>query len=204
MLVAFGVVAALAWGFASLGEDPPPPPPPKAETGPPPKPVLKIIFPEGFTRKEMARRIAAVNKIAKRKRKITARLSPAAYLRLTRRAKLPPDFAGTKVPHLEGFLFPATYEFTEDTTSKALVRKQLEAFERAWAEVDLAYAKSKNLMANDVLIIATMVEEYVQVPRVRALVLAVIYNRLSIDLTIQIGVTISYELVISRTRPIHQ
>ena len=41
---------------------------------------------------------------------------------------------------------------------------QLEAFERAWAQVDLTYARSKNLTPYDVLIIASMVEKEVQVP----------------------------------------
>jgi UPF0755 protein len=204
--LALSVVAVLTWGVTGLlresGASAPPPPP--AATGPPPKPVLKIIFPEGFTRTEMAKRIAAVNAIAKRKRNVTPQLSPRAYLRLTRRGKLPPDFAGTKAPHLEGFLFPATYEFTEDTTSRALVRQQLEAFEEAWAEVDLDYAKSKNLTAYDVLIIASMVEEEVQVPKERPLAAAVIYNRLRLRMPLQIDATLRYGLDIPPTEPIHQ
>ena len=46
-------------------------PPQDTTTGPPPKPVLRIVFPEGFTRDEMADRITAVNKIAEEKRHIT-------------------------------------------------------------------------------------------------------------------------------------
>ena len=46
---------------------------------------------------------------------------------------------------IEGFLFPATYEFTPKTTGKQLVADQLEFFEEKWAGVDLAYAKKKNL-----------------------------------------------------------
>ena len=203
VLLAVGALAAVAWGFTALGTEPPPPPPP-TDTAPPPKPVLRIVFPEGFTRKQMAQRIRAVNEIAKKKRKITPRLSAKAYLRHTRRAELPPAFAGAKIPHLEGFLFPATYEFTEDTTSRALVRKQLAAFGRAWGRVNLRYAKSKNLTAYDVLIIASMVEKEVQVPRERPLVAAVIYNRLRVDLPLGIDATIRYGLGIPPTEPIRQ
>ena len=46
-------------------------------------PVLKIIFPEGFTREQMAERIKAVNQIARNKRKINPRLSSTAYLAAT-------------------------------------------------------------------------------------------------------------------------
>jgi UPF0755 protein len=204
--VAAAALGAIVWGFSAalgVGNDDEPATT-AATTTVPQKPVLKIVFPEGFTRDEMARRIAAVNRIAKQKRKITPKLSPAAYRRATRRGKLPDDFTDEKLPHLEGFLFPATYEFTEDTTSRALVRKQLDAFERAWAQVDLKYAKSKNLTAYEVLIIASMVEEEVQVPRERELVAAVIYNRLRVGLTLGIDATIRYGLDIPPTEPIHQ
>ena len=108
---------------------------------PKPKP-LRIVFPEGFTRAQMAARIGAVNTIAVRKRKIRPRLSPRAYLAATARSRLPGRFAGDgKMRPLEGFLFPATYEFLRKTTSKQLVARQLEAFRKAWAKVDLAYAR---------------------------------------------------------------
>ena len=57
--------AAAACG-ARRGRPPPPPPPP-----PPPKP-LRIIFPEGFTRRDMAERITAVDAIALHKRDVRA------------------------------------------------------------------------------------------------------------------------------------
>jgi peptidoglycan lytic transglycosylase G len=173
-------------------------------TGPPPKPVLKIIFPEGFTRAEMSDRVAAVNKIAKNERKITTSLSPRQYMRLTGKPTLPEGFPKTDVPHLEGFLFPATYEFTEDTTTQQLIDLQLEAFSREWAKLDLDYAASKNLTEYEVVIIASMVEEEVLVPKERPLVAAVIYNRLRVGLPLGIDATIRYGLNIAPTEPIHQ
>ena len=203
VVVAGVVLAAIAWGFVAGESDDSEPAPTVAQTAPR-KPVLKIIFPEGFTRRQMAARIAAVNTIAKRKRKITTKLAPRAYLRLTRRARPPAAFTRANVPHLEGFLFPATYEFTEDTTARALVRKQLEAFGRAWKDVDLRYARSKNLTPYDVLIIASMVEEEVLVPKERPLVAAVIYNRLRTGLPLGIDATIRYGLGIAPTEPIRE
>ena len=205
VLVAVGVLAAIGWGFATAlggGEEKEAVPPPA--TTAPQKPSLRIVFPEGFTRAEMAERVADVNKIAKRKRKITPKLSPRAYLQNTRRGALPEDFKEAKTPHLEGFLFPATYEFTEDTTSRALVRKQLDAFERAWDELDLGYAESKNLTAYEVLTIASMVEEEVQVPKERPLVAAVIYNRLKLGMTLGIDATIRYGLNVPNTEPLRE
>lgn len=207
VLLAAAIVAGLAWGVTRAMSDdpppPPPPPPPAAETAPQ-KPALKIVFPEGFTRAQMAERITAVNEIAKEKRDITPALRPRAYLQATRQGPLPEDFADAEFPHLEGFLFPATYEFDEDTTSRQLARKQLEAFAAAWEKVDLAYAKSKNLTAYEVLIIASMVEKEVQVPRERPLVAAVIYNRLREGMPLGIDATIRYGLDIPPTEAIRQ
>jgi UPF0755 protein len=205
VLVAASILGAIGWGITTAlggGDEAEPPPPPTTTVLQ--KPVLRIIFPEGFTRAEMAERIAEVNRIAKRKRQITPKLSPRAYLRFSRGGKLPDDFESETVPHLEGFLFPATYDFTEDTTSRALVRKQLEAFTRAWEDVELAFAESKNLTAYDVLTIASMVEEEVQAPKERPLVAAVIYNRLRRGMTLGIDATIRYGLGVPPTEPLRE
>jgi UPF0755 protein len=164
---------------------------------PPPVPVaapsLKIIFPEGFTRAQMAERITAVDKIAREKRKITPRLSASAYLKATASSRKPGEFARDgKARPLEGFLFPATYDFTARTTSRRLVERQLEAFQRNWSKVDLSYAKSKNLTPYDVLIIASMIEKEVIAPEERALVSAVIYNRLHNSMPLGIDATTRY------------
>jgi UPF0755 protein len=203
LVLGFGALGAIAWALVGSGGGDASAPPPTTTTGPPPKPVLRIIFPEGFTRAEMTDRIVEVNKIAKNKRKITTSLSPRNYMRLTGKPTVPEDFPKTKVPHMEGFLFPATYEFTEDTTAERLIELQLEAFMRAWAKVDSDYAESKNLTAYEVVIIASMVEEEVLVPKERPLVAAVIYNRLRVGLPLGIDATIRYGLKIPPTEPIH-
>jgi UPF0755 protein len=174
------------------------------EAAPPPKP-LHIVFPEGFTRRQMAARITAVNEIARRRRHVKPKLNAKDYLALTRRNKLPGRFAKDGRPRqLEGFLFPATYEFVPKTTTKDLVRNQLDAFDRAWSSVDLEYAKSKNLTPYDVLIIASMIEKEAVVPSERKLIAAVIYNRLHVRLPLGIDATIRYGLDVPGTEPLHE
>jgi UPF0755 protein len=166
---------------------------------------LRIIFPEGFTRAQMAERITAVDKIAQTKRDVTPRLSARAYLAATRSSKLPGTFSGDgKRRQLEGFLFPALYDFTAQTTSAQLVKDQLAAFRRNWKRVNLTYAKSRNLTPYDVLIIASMVEEEVIAPKERPLVAAVIYNRLHNRMPLQIDATTRYGLHIPYSRAITQ
>jgi peptidoglycan lytic transglycosylase G len=204
LILGIGVLAAIA--FAVVGWDSGAgsnSPSQATTTGPPPKPVLRIVFPEGFTRVQMADRITAVNKIAEDKRKITPKLSEQEYLRLTKSMNPPAGFP-KDVPNLEGFLFPATYDFTEDTTTKELVLDQLEAFDRNWSQIDLRYAESKNLTPYDVLIIASMIEKEVQVAKERPLVAAVIYNRLHLGMALQIDATLRYGLNIPPTQAILQ
>ena len=168
-------------------------------------PVLKIIFPEGFTRQQMADRVKAVNQIARNKRKINPKLSPKAYLAATASSKIPATFAKDKKRrNLEGFLFPSTYQFEPQTTSRQLVNRQLQAFEENWAKVDLAYAKSKNLTPYDVLIIASIVEKEVSAPEERPLVAAVIYNRLKAGMNLGIDATTRYGLNVPATEPLRQ
>ena len=182
-----------AWAGASLvrGEEEAAPP---VETAPPVE-RLRIIFPEGFTRREMGERVAAVRDIAIARRGVTPRITRAGYLSAsTPAAEKPPaqfrmDWGGRS---LEGFLFPATYEFTKLTPSRRLVRDQLRAFRRQWRKVDLRYARSRNLTPYDVLIIASMIEKETVAPEERRLVAAVIYNRLQLGMPLGIDATIRY------------
>ena len=167
-----------------------------------PKP-FHVVFPEGFTRKQMASRVAAVAKIATRKRKVRPKLSRAGYLAATAKPRVPPCFR-KKVTTIEGFLFPATYEFFKETTSAELVQDQLNAFCDNWGQVDLGYARSKNLTPYDVLIIASMIEKETLSPDERQLVSAVIYNRLHAGMTLGIDATLRYGLDIPPTESIRQ
>ncbi len=201
--LAAGALGVAAWAGASLvrGEDPPPPP---TETVPPLE-RLHVIFPEGFTRREMADRVAAVRQIASSKRGVVPRLTRLGYLQATSSAKPPREFrkdwAGRSI---EGFLFPATYEFSQYTPSAKLVRDQLAAFRKQWRKVDLRYARSKNLTPYDVLIIASMIEKEIVAPEERRLVAAVVYNRLRRRMPLQIDATIRYGRNVPGTEPLKQ
>jgi UPF0755 protein len=194
------VVAGLVAVGCSRGQEATP-----AETTPPPLAVLRVIFPEGFTRREMADRVTAVRQIAIDKRGVTPRLTRTGYLQASGSAVPPPEFRKDwKLSSIEGFLFPATYEFTKLTSSARLVRDQLTAFRRNWHKVDLRYARSKNLTSYDVLIIASMIEKEAVAPDERKLVAAVIYNRLHNRMPLGIDATIRYGRNVPGTEPLKQ
>jgi UPF0755 protein len=182
-------------GCGSTGAEPPSP----TETAPPLQ-RLRIIFPEGFTVAEMAERVAAVRDIARTKRGVTPRLTERAYLVAARAARPPKPFLGDwRRGSIEGFLFPAGYEFTQHTTARELVDDQLREFRKRFGSLDLRYATAKNLTPYDVLKIASMIEEETVVPSERKLVSAVIYNRLRNDMPLGIDATIRYGLGIPGT-----
>ncbi len=195
VLVAVGSVAGLA--LSRRDAEPLPPPPP-----PPPRP-FRIIYPEGFTREDMADRVSAIVEIARRTRNANVRLNRNAYLAASRGGVVP-CFGRRTQRNLEGFLFPAAYDFFRDTPSRRLVLDQIEAFCDNWRKLDLRYARSKNLTSYDVLTIASMIEKEAQAPEERRLVSAVIYNRLRNRMTLGIDATLRYGLHIPPTKSILQ
>lgn len=171
------VVAVVAVGFAvdrRRGSDAPPVP-----TDPP---TTKLTLPEGLRREDMARLIEE-----------RTDLSGEEYLAATAPGPRGAALSGRDAPtSLEGYLFPATYEIGTQTTIPYLVDRQVEAFQRTLAGIDLSYAAKRNLTPFDVLTIASMVEREVAVPSERALVAGVMYNRLRRGMRLDIDATVQY------------
>jgi UPF0755 protein len=205
ILLAAGAGLAVWLGMGESGGEAGPEPA-STEAAPTPRlERLRIIFPEGFTVREMGERVGAVRRIAVRRRGVTPRLTRASYLAATRHGQPPSQFRRDRRRRsLEGFLFPALYEFTQRTTGAKLVADQLRTFREKWAKVDLSHAVSKNLTPYDVLIIASMIEEETVAPEERRLVAAVIYNRLRRRMPLGIDATIRYGLNRSGTESLRK
>jgi UPF0755 protein len=197
VLVLLAVGAGLAIGLTRKGGSPPPP----TTTIAAPKP-FRVIFPEGFTRADMAHRVQVVAGIAQQERGVRPRLSSKTYLRASGPRRI--SGFGPKRRKLEGFLFPATYDFLARTTSAQLVRAQLQAFQRNWRGVNLSYARSKNLTPYDVLIIASLVEKEALAPDERPKIARVIYNRLHAHMNLGIDATTRYGLHVPGTKSLTQ
>jgi UPF0755 protein len=164
---------------------------------------FRVVFPEGFTRAQMAARVTAVSKIAEHESHRKVKLSGDEYAAATAKPRTFPGFGPRKLP-FEGFLFPDTYDFDRKSTSAQLVQNQLAEFAAQWSTLDLSYARSKNLTPYDVLTIASMVEGEAQVPSERPLVAAVIYNRLHEHMPLGIDATLRYGLHIPPTQSLTQ
>jgi UPF0755 protein len=158
----------------------------------PPSNIVTLTIPEGRSRREVAR--------------IVGRSLDGSYLRASRRSRAlkPRSYGARRATSLEGFLFPATYDFLKNTTSARLTQEQLDAFRQNWKRVDLSYARSKNLTPYDVLIIASLVEKEALAPDERPKIARVIYNRLHARMNLGIDATTRYGLHVPGTKSLTQ
>ncbi|UJA20295.1 endolytic transglycosylase MltG [Thermoleophilia bacterium SCSIO 60948] len=143
--------------------------------------TIDVVIPEGLDRSQIAPEVKAAG--------VEGDYESASES-VSKKVFDPADYGAESPSSLEGFLFPATYEIPrKKPTADELVGQQLTAFRDYFEQVDLKYAESKNLTPYDVVIIASMIEREVSVPSERKLVAAVIYNRLSQGMPLQIDAT---------------
>ena len=154
-------------------------------------PTVKVGIPEGATLKQAGGLVAAA----------VGAITAADYVAVARDDPPPFRLGGYKSgTTLEGMLFPATYEVIPKVKARGFVAKQLTAFAENFAKVDMTRALKANLTPYDVVIIASMIDREALVPAERPLVAAVIWNRLRIDMLLQIDATIQYAL--GKTKPV--
>ncbi|HVQ58727.1 MAG TPA: endolytic transglycosylase MltG [Solirubrobacterales bacterium] len=148
---------------------------------PPVKKTITVTVPEGYSRSQAAQLVEEVG-------------VPGSYTEATVKSKFldPADYGGKKAKDLEGFLFPNTFELKPGAPAADLVELQLKDFKRQIKQVDMSYAKSKNLTVFDVLTIASMIEDEAGVASQRKLVASVIYNRLREGIPLGIDATIRF------------
>lgn len=145
-------------------------------------PTKTLVVPEGFSMRDIDARAARFG------------ATKGAFLAAAAKAAAPANVAGPgqKPASTEGFLFPASYPVTIPVNVTTLVQHQLEAFGDAFANVDLTYAKSKNLTGYDVVKIASMIEREAGYPGDMTKISAVIYNRLKRRMPLGIDATLQY------------
>jgi UPF0755 protein len=105
-----------------------------------------------------------------------------------------PDVGGTtpEVTTLEGLLFPSTYYLIEGDGATELIGAQLAAFEAKTASLPWENTKVLGLTPYQIVTVASLIEKEASIAEERALVAAVIYNRLKADMTLGIDATVRY------------
>lgn len=90
---------------------------------------------------------------------------------------------------LQGFLFPQTYEFLEDTTAHHVIDTLLAEFEKQYSQI----GDVKNINY-DTIILASLVERESKLDSERDTIAGVIKNRLNKDMLLQIDASVVYFL----------
>jgi UPF0755 protein len=108
-----------------------------------------------------------------------------------------PEIGGsvpTDLTTLEGLLFPSTYWLTQGDSATDLIGAQLKAFTDKTSSLPWENADDLGVTPYEIVTIASMIDKEVSVPEERALVAAVIYNRLKKKMTLGIDATVRYAL----------
>jgi UPF0755 protein len=93
----------------------------------------------------------------------------------------------------EGFLFPDTYELTEDATARSTLRQMVAQYKKVTDDLGLeADAKKIGRTPYEVLIVASIIEKEVNQDQYRAKVAQVLYNRLDEGMPLGLDSTVVY------------
>ncbi|HFI0099646.1 TPA: endolytic transglycosylase MltG [Streptococcus suis] len=105
-------------------------------------------------------------------------------------ASLPAADSGV-IYQLEGYLFPAVYEYSDETTIEELVEQMIAAMDNRLQPYYETIA-AKNLTVNEVLTLASLVEKEGSIDEDRRNIASVFFNRLNAAMPLQSNIAILY------------
>ncbi|SMF88996.1 UPF0755 protein [Paenibacillus uliginis N3/975] len=157
-----------------------------------PEEMMRFTIPEGYTVLQMAETISS-----------QSGLDAKEFVKLTDQTSGWDGTIVNEIPkdeelrhHLEGYLFPATYELPKDSTEQEILQVMLSQLEKRLDEIPdwQELLKQRGLTVHELLTVASLVEREVVAEKERALVAGVIYNRLEQDMKLEIDATVQYLL----------
>lgn len=101
--------------------------------------------------------------------------------------------------NLEGLLMPETYSIAENETEADLILRALQEFEARASSAGLI--SKHGLTTYEIIIVASMIEREAGNKEEKPRVASVIYNRLKIDMRLQIDATVAYGLNQTKLNP---
>jgi UPF0755 protein len=156
---------------------------------PPQETLTRVTFPEGFTLSQMSRRLAE-NMNAISADDFLVKTGGSAGSSSEIRSVYQPE----GIASLEGLLFPDTYFIAGNETATQVAQRMLQLMERVGRQEGLD--DSQNLVGRtpyEVLIVASLIEREAKIADDRAKIARVIYNRLIMDMPLQIDATLFYQ-----------
>jgi len=146
--------------------------------------TLKLTIPEGFTRFDIAKRIATQ----------FPRNQPAgedAALKLMEDISLIKDIA-PEAKNLEGYMYPNTYDFSRSVTTQAIIKKMVGEFKKVWKPAYADRALKLKMTPHQIITIASLIETESRLDDERPVIASVIYNRLKKGMPLGIDQTAVY------------
>lgn len=150
---------------------------------------IKVVVPEGYTIQMIAERLEEKGICSKED-----------FLKAANTLDYNFDFlkditVPKKVDYvLQGFLFPATYEWEEGTDASVVVEEMLQAFVNQVGSKRLEQMKQSEEGIYNLITIASIVEREAKLDEERPTIAGVIYNRLNINMKLQMCPTVLYPL----------
>ncbi len=146
--------------------------------------TIKLTVPEGFTRFDIAKRIA--ERIPQ-----NPPMDEKAVLALMDDTTLIQDIAPT-AKNLEGYMYPSTYDFARDAKAVDVIRTMVEQFRKVWKPEWTDKARAMGRSPHEMVTIASLVETESKYEQERPIVASVIYNRLEKRIPLGIDQTAVY------------
>jgi len=148
------------------------------------KRTQSFTIPEGWTRFEIAERIAKQfpSKPFLSNEEILAMMDDTNLIR---------DL-DTDATNLEGYLYPSTYQFEDDTPAKEIIAKMVQQFRAIWQPEWEELALDKGRTNREIVIIASLIENESKIDKERPIIASVIYNRLERQIPLGIDATNVY------------
>lgn len=144
--------------------------------------VRELTIPEGFSMFDIADLVQRED-FTSRENLLAAARNPALIRDLVPGA-----------PTLEGFLFPATYEFPRHPTGEQMVTAMVAHFRQQWAEISAQQPNLSGLGLEQVVTLASLVERETPKAEERPLVAGVFINRMHRRVPLQCDPTVVYAL----------
>ncbi len=150
--------------------------------------TYRVTIPEGLTLEQTARLLAARS----------GDFTEEEFISAAEKIELPFDYLPGEDPEidyrLQGYLFPATYDFPVGTQPEIIIRQMVERFNRELTAELLERAQELDYEIHELITIASLIEREAQIDEERSLISSVIHNRLDIDMYLQIDATVQYAL----------
>lgn len=96
------------------------------------------------------------------------------------------------ITSLEGFLYPSTYYFDENSSEKEVLSTMLSQFNKVYTDKLRDRQKELNMTTEQVVNLASIVEKEAILDKDRPIIASVFYNRLEIGMPLQSDATIQY------------